>query len=124
MTQSNPLARLQLISYEGGTVMAPLGLIQFLFGEQNLKWLPQRSAADAVTGRRRRKYGSRQRQSARAGEAMTVVLTNGQQYTCRITGSHTDFIDNLLAKAGETKVSEVYSERGAKYGRQFAPPIG
>lgn len=116
----NPNARLQTVSYPKGTATAPKALITYLFGLNvgGLAWTPSRNPADPVTGRRRRKYGTRQRSSARAGEAMQVVLDNGEVYTCRITGSHTAFIDFFLAEGLGTKVLNVYSERGTEYGQQ------
>ena len=116
----NPNARLQTVSYPKGTATAPKALIAYLFGQNvgGLAWTPSRNPADPVTGRRRRKYGTRQRSSARAGEAMQMVLDNGETYTLRITGSHTAFIDFFLAEGLGSKVLNVYSERGIEYGPQ------
>jgi hypothetical protein len=116
----NSNARLQTVSYPKGTATAPKALIVYLFGSNvgGLAWTPSRNPADPITGRRRRKYGTSQRSSARAGEAMQVVLDNGEAYTVRITGSHTSFLDFFLAEGLGTKVLNVYSERGTKYGPQ------
>ena len=49
---------------------------------------------------------------------MQMVLTNGETYTVRVTGTHTNFIDFFLAKGGGERVKNVYSERGTIYGPQ------
>ena len=114
----NPNARLQTVAYQRGTATAPKALIAYLFGQNvgGLAWTTSRNPADPVTGRRRRKYGTKQRSSARAGEAMQVVLDNGETYVVRITGSHTAFIDFFLAEGLGSKVLNVFSERGTMYG--------
>jgi hypothetical protein len=71
-----------------------------------------------VTGRRRRKYGTRQRNNAAAGEPIRLVLNTGEAYSGRITGSHTAFIDYVLAVGVDAKLQNVYSERGTEYGPQ------
>ena len=115
---TSPNARLQTVAYQRGTATAPKALIAYLFGQNvgGLAWTTSRDPADPVTGRRRRKYGTKQRSSARAGEAMQVVLDNGETYCVRITGSHTAFIDFFLAEGLGTKVLNVLSERGTVYG--------
>jgi hypothetical protein len=116
----DPKARLNTISYAKGTVTGPRGLLEYLFGGAsfNSSWLESTNPLDNLTGRRRRKYGTRQRSSARAGEPMQLVLKNGEVYTVRITGTHTRFIDEFLAKGGGLNVANVYSERGTLYGPQ------
>jgi hypothetical protein len=113
-----PNARLQTVSYPKGTATAPKALIAYLFGQNvgGLAWTPSRDPADPATGRRRRKYGTKQRSSARAGEAMQVVLDNGETYSVRITGTHTAFLDFFLAEGLGAKVLNVLSERGTVYG--------
>jgi hypothetical protein len=112
--------RLNTISYPRGTVTAPRGLLEYCFGplEDALRWELPGTAADAVTGRRRRRYGTRQRSSARAGEAMKVVLDNGQKYTMRVTGTHLDFIDFAIGRMLNGKIVGVFSERGTDYSPQ------
>lgn len=118
---TTPGARLNTISYPKGTVTAVRGLLEYLFGnlEDNLAWAQPVSLPDLVTGRRRRKYGTRQRGSARAGEAMKILLSTGKVYTVRITGTHTAFIDFFLSKGQVKKVANIYSERGSIYGPQI-----
>lgn len=112
--------RLNTISYPRGTVTAPRGLLEYVFGplDDALVWTLPGTAADPVTGRRRRRYGTRQRSSARAGEAMKVVLDNGQTYTMRVTGAHLDFIDQILGRMLPGKVVGLFSERGTDYSPQ------
>lgn len=97
-----------------------MALIAHLFGSNvgSLAWTPSRNPADPVTGRRRRKYGTRQRSSARAGQPMQIALSNGETYTLRITGSHTAFIDFFLSEGLGSKVLNIFSERGTIYGPQ------
>jgi len=49
---------------------------------------------------------------------MLMVLMNGEAYTVRVTGTHTNFVDFFLAKGGGARVRNVYSERGTEYGPQ------
>lgn len=116
----DPKARLNTITYAKGTVTAPRGLLDYLFGSgtPNVNWAVSTNLVNAITNRRRRKYGTRQRESARAGEPMKLVLKNGDIYTARITGSHTAFIDAFLSKGGGLNVANIYSERGTIYGPQ------
>ena len=116
----DPKARLNTIAYPKGTVTATRGLLEFLFGATtpNISWQVPTDAVVPGGGRRRRKYGTRQRENARAGEPMQLILNNGEAYTVRITGTHTNFIDAFLAKGGGAKVANIYSERGTIYGPQ------
>jgi len=125
----NPQARLLTVTYPKGTFTAPKGLIDFLFGTNGarLSWLAPVDPADPITGRRRRKYGTRQRNSARAGEQIRLVMNNGAVYSGRITGTHTAFVDHFLSVGGADKVLNAYSERGTIYGpqpNQAAVPAG
>ena len=116
----DPKARLNTIAYSKGTVTAPRGLLEYLFGGSsfNSSWLASTNPLDNLTGRRRRKYGTRQRSNARAGEPMQLVLKNGEVYTARITGTHTAFINEFLSKGGGVNVANIFSERGTIYGPQ------
>jgi hypothetical protein len=115
-----PSARLTTITWPKGSITAPRGLLVYLFGDlaQTVAWASTTTNTDPVTGRRVRRYGTRQRSSARAGEAMTVVLNNGEQFSVRITGSHYNFLDQFLGRGAGEKVANVYSERGTIYGPQ------
>lgn len=117
---TEPNLRLVTLTYPKGTVTAVRGLINYLFGSTSaaVGWTPSANPADPVTGRRRRKYGTRQRSSSRAGENLTMVLNNGEKYNVRVTGTHIDFIDFVLAKGVGRKVDNIYSERGTEYGPQ------
>jgi hypothetical protein len=116
----NPSARLRTLTFQKGTVTAPAGLITHLFGNSSgqVSWTASANPPDPVTGRRRRKYGTRQRSSSRAGEVMAIALSNGEQYSVRITGTHTNFIDFFLSQGAGDKVVNVFSERGTIYGPQ------
>ena len=115
-----PGLRLNTITYPRGTVTAPRGLLEYLFGNlsASLRWEAPGSAVNPETGRRRRIYGTRQRSSARAGERMTLVLDNGETYGVSVTGTHIDFISFVLGRVQPGKVANIYSERGTEYGPQ------
>jgi hypothetical protein len=102
------------INYTGGSCTGAAGLIEFLFGTQELVW-----GGDA-DGARKRPYGSRQRSNAAAGEPMVIELVGGEKYTLRVTGTHKRFITNVCIP-NQDKIEQVYSERGTIYGRRPAP---
>jgi hypothetical protein len=112
--------RLNTITYPRGTVTAPRGLLEYVFGplKDVLTWEEPGTVADPQTGRRRRIYGTKQRSSARAGQNMVLHLDNGEKYRVRVTGAHLDFVSNLLGRMLPGKVVLVTSERGTEYGPQ------
>jgi hypothetical protein len=114
----NPNLRLTTVAYQGGTATGVRGLMDYLFDTDvnDLEWAANDNPVSPVTNRRRRKYGTRQRSSSRAGEQMQVVLKTGEVYTLRVTGTHTAFLDAFLAQGGGVYVSNVFSERGTIYG--------
>jgi hypothetical protein len=114
----DPLAKQVTVTYPKGTVTAPYGLFQYLLGDLQLSWQPP-SNSQNPDGRRLRKYGARQRASARGGRVMNLVLRSGDTFQCRITGTDTDFIDWILAKSGLEVVLNIYTQRGTIYGPQF-----
>jgi hypothetical protein len=107
----DPLAREQTITYPKGSVTAPLGLLNYIFGDVVPVW----EKGDDGPGRR--PYGTRQRANAAAGEPISLKLVDGGTYTVRVTGTHKNFIDQILSKSQGT-VLECYSERGTIYGPQ------
>jgi hypothetical protein len=107
----DPKARSVTLFYPGGSVQATKGLIDFLFPSWSPSWLP-----NGESGTGKRPFGSRQRTSRASGEAMTLVLQNGEEWVCRITGTHTRFIQTLLGQGATDQVLQVYSERGSVYG--------
>ena len=122
----DPKLRLNTISYPGGTCTALNGLLTHLFGSDStvLAWRANTNAVNPVTGRRRRKYSTRQRSSARAGQVMQVVLKSGEKYSVRVTGTHTAFIDYFMAEGAGDKIANVYSQRGTEYGPTPKKPAG
>lgn len=96
------------VVYPGGTARAARGLLETLFAPQQRKW--KRTNTDG-----RRPYKSRQRSASAAGEPVKVVLEGGVEYTLRVTGSHTAFLDFMIARA-IVPVLNVVSERGTEYG--------
>jgi hypothetical protein len=127
---TDPKARRITVAYPKGTMTATVGLVEYLLGEQKLVWTNS-SSGTTVDGKRKRKYGSKQRALALGGRPMSIVLDNGETYTARVTGADLDFIDFVLARVEENKVLNIYTPRGTIYGPQFpeesaivpAPPV-
>lgn len=118
----DPKARKVTLSYEGGTATAPLGLFQSIFGNFQPRWTPTVSGINGITGRKRFKYGRRQRALASGGRELFVVTDQGEEWTVRVTGEDNAFIDQILARADNNKVLNVYTKRGTIYGPQYFPP--
>lgn len=97
---------------------ATVGLIELLLGTQKLVWKAPTSGTTA-DGKRKRKYGTKQRASALSGRPMTIVVSGGDAWTARVTGTDVDFITFVLAKVSDNKVLNIYSPRGTIYGPQF-----
>ena len=110
---TDPKARTMTVAYEGGTVSAALGLLQYLFGNLEPAW-GAGSVGTTQTGRKRYKYGSRQKSNAAAGKQVFLDLTDGKTYSVRVTGNVVDFVDAILPKTGNT-VARVYTRRGSEY---------
>lgn len=110
----DPKARTMVVSYEGGSVSGSLGLLSWLFGEQQPQW-GAGSIGTTQLGRRRYKYGSRRRDAAASGKQ--VFLDCGEEgiFSVRVTGDVVDFIDKLLPKTGD-KVKQIWTRRGSKSG--------
>lgn len=115
---TDPKARRITVGYPKGTMTATIGLIEYLLGEQKLVWTNNTSGTTA-DGKRKRKYGSKQRALALGGRPMSIVLDNGETYTARVTGADLDFIEFVLARVEENKVLNIYTPRGTIYGPQF-----
>ena len=113
----DPKAESVTLSYEGGTATAPLGTLEALFGTLTFQWLAP-IGDPGPTGRRRLKYGRRQRSRAKAGKPVSVRLANGDVWTVRITGADMDFLDKLITQSG-ANVAQVWTPRGTLYGPQF-----
>lgn len=107
----DPLRQQYLITYEKGSVSGSKGNIEALFGTVEPTWQVREA------GPRKRPYGSRQRSNSRAGEPMTVVFNDGYACTVRVTGTHTRFLQQVLARA-EGEITRIFSERGTWYGPQ------
>jgi hypothetical protein len=114
----DPAAEIGYLSYKGGTMAAPRGLLTALFGG-TVGWKDPRAASGTPGGPRRRLFGSKQRTSARSGKLTYIKLANDAgTFSCRITGATMDFVGELVVKTG-SKIEEVYTARGSLYTRQF-----
>ena len=114
---SDPKARTMVVSYTGGTVAAAQGLLEYLFGAQEPSW-GAGSIGTTQLGRKRYKYGSRQRSNAAAGDQVFLDCGEEGVYSVRVTGDIVDFIDKMLPNTG-TKVKRAYTRRGSIYGPTF-----
>lgn len=114
---NDPKARYATVSYPGGTASAPVGTLEAMFGTLDFQW---QASTDGLTptGKRKRKYGTRQRTSARAGKPMSVRFQDGSVFTVRVTGADLDFIDYVLSQAGG-RVIQAWTPRGTVYGPQY-----
>lgn len=115
---ADPKARLMTVTYPKGSMTATVGLVEYLLGVQNLRW----SAASLPAlpgGRRRRKYGTKQRATAIGGREIKLKVAAGGTWTVRVTGADIDFLDYILTRADGSKVLQAYTARGTLYGPQF-----
>lgn len=101
------------VAYEGGTMSAPLGLFNYLFGAQQPQW-GAGSVGQTQLGRKRYKYGSRKRDSAASGEQVFLHLGEVGIYSVRVTGDIVEFMDKILPKTGD-KVKKAWTRRGSEY---------
>jgi CO dehydrogenase/acetyl-CoA synthase delta subunit len=111
---TDPKARTMVVSYEGGSVAAAQGLLEFLFGAQQPEW-GAGSIGTTQLGRKRYKYGSRQRSNAAGGEQVFLDCGEEGVFSVRVTGDVVDFIEKMLPGTG-TRVKRAYTRRGSIYG--------
>ena len=102
--------------YPGGAVVGARGLIQHLFETKGTTWAPKEGA----DGKGKRKYGTSQRASARAGRIHYLHLKDGSMYTVRVIGSTKRFIDAVVRYADVNKLAKVYTQSGSKYGETLS----
>ena len=114
----DPKAREVTLTYPGGTVTAKLGIIQAIFGPQQIRWNALSAGPALPGGNTRRKYGTRQRSSAAGGRQMFVRLDSGEVWSVRQTGTVIKFIDAVIARSAPGKVLNVWTPRGTIYGPQ------
>jgi hypothetical protein len=114
---SDPKARITTVSFEGGTVSGAIGLLEWLFDLEKPTW-GAGSVGTTQTGRKRYKYGSRQRNNAAAGQEVFLDLGEEGVYSVRVTGNVVDFIAAILPKT-EDRVKRVYTRRGSIYAPTF-----
>lgn len=111
---ADPNAQLVTLSYTKGTVTGTLGLMSYLFGTKIGTWVDNSAPPDSPGGRRKRRYGSRQRSNARAGRMLFLKLKDGGVFSVRLTGTDMDFLPHLQ-KTGD-KVLNAWTHRGTIYG--------
>jgi hypothetical protein len=112
---TDPLNQTVTVHYSGGAVVAPLGLIKYVFGDVETKWLPKAGG----DGKGKRKYGTSQRASARAGRVHYLHLVDGTTRSVRVIGSSKRFVDAVLLFDGGVKVTRIYTQSGTKYGQEL-----
>lgn len=111
----DPLARRYTISYPKGTMHASLGLLNYLFGPQALDW-PPGGVEQGPSGRRRFKYGGRQKAAAAAGEEVFLDLGAVGVFSVRVSGAMVDFLQYILP-ATENKILAIWTKRGTEWGQ-------
>ena len=94
-----------------------IGLLEWLFGAGQPTW-GAGSVGTTQTGKKRYKYGSRQRNNAAAGKEVFLDCGVNGVYTVRVTGNVVDFIEKILPKTG-TKIKRAYTRRGSIYAPTF-----
>ena len=104
--------RQMVVHYAGGAMIGAAGLINYLFATKGTRWLP----AAGGDGKGKRKYGTSQRASARAGRVHYVLLSDGTTYTLRVVGATKRFIDAVIRYGDIDKITRVYTQSGTKYG--------
>jgi ribosomal protein S4E len=112
---TNPENKTQTIAYKGGTVTGARGLLEWILPPIALSWTPQ----GVTNNNRKRKYGTIQRSSARAGKVHFLETQDGQKFSVRVTGPTVKFLDIIIANASDSKIKAVYTQSGTKYAPQF-----
>jgi hypothetical protein len=100
------------VHYNGGAVMGAQGLINYVFETKGTRW----QAKEGGDGKGKRKYGTTQRASARAGRIHYLKFTDGKTYSVRVVGPTKRFIDAVVKYGDTNKISLVYTQSGSKYG--------
>lgn len=114
----DPLARETTVAFTGGTVTGAIGLLQWLFGTSQPTW-GAGSIGTTQLGRKRYKYGTRQKSNAAAGKQVFLDCGPEGTYGVRVSGDVVDFIDAILPSTGD-KVKRVYTRRGTEYAPTLA----
>lgn len=115
----DPKARTVTLTYPGGTVTGVLGLIEYIFGAQQIRWTPISQSPTTPGGNTRRKYGSRQRSSAAGGRSITLRVDTGKTWQLRYTGTTVKFLDAVVVKSVPGRVVQAWTPRGTIYGPQI-----
>jgi hypothetical protein len=100
------------VHYPGGAMVGAQGLIAYLFETRGTTWAPKEGA----DGKGKRKYGTSQRASARAGRLHYILFKDGKTHSLRVIGPTKRFIDALVRNGDVNKVERVYTQSGTKYG--------
>lgn len=113
---SDPKARNATVAYTGGHMTGAIGLLEWMFEEQ-----PTWGAGNVGTtqlGRKRYKYGTRQRSNAAAGRQVFLDFGSSGTYSVRVSGDVVDFMDKIVPKIG-SKLKRAYTRRGTIYAPTF-----
>jgi hypothetical protein len=115
----DPDAKIGIVAFSTGTAQATIGLLKFLFGVESPSWNAS-SGVPTERGRRRYRYGTRQRSNAAAGKQVILELADGGAYSVRVTGPIVDFISEVVSRS-EDRVVRAYTRRGTVYAPAFEP---
>ena len=109
---TDPKAREVTVRYNGGSIRAALGNLEYLLGEVEVSWAGL-SAGGA--GGFRRPYGYRRASNAAAGQAIRVTFSDGEEAVYRVTGPIKRFIQEVLSKTSGLRIAQITSQRGAQW---------
>jgi hypothetical protein len=127
----DPKARIQTVSYKGGRATAALGILEKLFGTQNLSWTTPNAGTFTRPGTtrqriiggpsrpvkastpRRKSWVGRNASPNGTGQSATVYFTDGSQWEIRFSGPFTDLKSAIANGSVANTVSQIMTERGA-----------
>jgi hypothetical protein len=109
MAIKDPKARIGAIKYAKGRVAGALGLLEEIFGEQDIA-APNEIKIDSRG--RRRLVNLRNKCSAAGGKQIIVNLRSGESYQLRYSGPLVDFQLGAVPKMERAKVLSYSTARG------------
>lgn len=111
MPVHDPKARRASVSYTGGRVVAALGLLQYLFGEN----APRQNYTVRIDSRgRRRLTGLMNKTAAVGGKQIIIDTVDGDKYQLHYSGALTDFALHCVPKLLSGRALSWSTARGKK----------
>jgi hypothetical protein len=109
MAIKDPKARIGAIKYPKGRVAGALGLLEAIFGENDIA-APNEIRTDSRG--RRRLVNLRNKASAAGGKQVIIDLKSGESYQLRYSGTLVDFQLGAVPKMDRGKVLSYSTARG------------